>query len=74
MNLEDLLNELQALIDKYGSDAEPTEEDAARMAELTRSITEVRAAQATSAETRAATVAAARAAIAALRPRDLQLP
>lgn len=63
MNLEDLLNELQALIDKYGSDAEPTEEDAARMAELTRSIAEVRAAQATSAETRAATVAAARAAI-----------
>lgn len=64
MNFEDLINELKALIDKYsGDDAEPTEEDAARMAELTKSINEIRAAQTATAETRAATVAAARAAI-----------
>ena len=31
MNLEDLLEELQALIDKYSADdADPTDEDAAR--------------------------------------------
>lgn len=63
MNLEDLIKELQALIDKYTDDAEPTEEDAARMAELTKSINEIRAQQTATAETRAATVAAARAAI-----------
>lgn len=64
MNLEDLLKELQALIDKYSADdAEPTDEDAARMAELTKSINEIRAQQTATAETRAATVAAARAAI-----------
>lgn len=64
MNLEDLLNELQALIDKYSADdSEPTDEDAARMAELTKSINEIRAKQTATAETRAATVAAARAAI-----------
>ena len=39
MSLEDMLKELQALIDKYSADdAEPTDEDAARMAELTNSI------------------------------------
>ena len=64
MNLEDLLKELQALIDKYSADdAEPTDEDAARMAELTKSINEIRAQQTATAQTRAATVAAARAAI-----------
>lgn len=64
MNLEDLLKELKALIDKYSADdAEPTDEDAARMAELTKSINEIRAAQTQATETRAATVAAARAAI-----------
>ena len=64
MNLEDLLKELQALIDKYSADdAEPTDEDAARMAELTNSINEIRAQQTATAQTRAATVAAARAAI-----------
>ena len=64
MNLEDLLKELQALIDKYSADdSEPTDEDAARMAELTKSINEIRAKQTAAAETRAATVAAARAAI-----------
>lgn len=64
MNLEDLLKELQALIDKYSDDdAEPTDEDAARMAELTKSITEIRAKQTAAAGSRAATVAAARAAI-----------
>lgn len=64
MNLEDLLKELQALIDKYSADdAEPTDEDAARMAELTKSINEIRAQQTATAEARAATVAAARAAI-----------
>lgn len=64
MDLEDLLKELQALIDKYSADdAEPTDEDAARMAELTKSINELRAAQTQAAQTRAATVAAARAAI-----------
>ena len=64
MNLEDMIKELQALIDKYSADdAEPTDEDASRMAELTKSITEIRAKQTAAAETRAATVAAARAAI-----------
>ena len=64
MNLEDLLKELKALIDKYSADdAEPTDEDAARMAELTKSINEIRAAQTQATATRAATVAAARAAI-----------
>lgn len=64
MDLEDLLKELQALIDKYSADdAEPTDEDAARMAELTKSINEIRAQQTATAQTRAATVAAARAAI-----------
>ena len=64
MNLEDLLKELQALIDKYSADdAEPTDEDAARMAELTNNINEIRAQQTATAQTRAATVAAARAAI-----------
>ena len=64
MNLEDTIKELQALIDKYSADdAEPTDEDASRMAELTKSITEIRAKQTAAAETRAATVAAARAAI-----------
>lgn len=64
MNLEDLLKELKALIDKYSADdAEPTDEDAARMAELTKIINEIRAQQTATAQTRAATVAAARAAI-----------
>jgi HK97 family phage major capsid protein len=63
MNLEDLINELEALIDKYKDDEEPTEEDAERMAELTRSINETRAAQAAANKTRTAAVAAARAAI-----------
>ena len=40
MTLEDLLNELQALVDQYSDGTEPTEEDAARMAELTDQINE----------------------------------
>ena len=35
MTLEELIAELQALIDKYSDDTAPTEEDAARMADLT---------------------------------------
>ena len=40
MTLEELLNDLQALVDQYSDGTEPTEEDAARMAELTDQINE----------------------------------
>lgn len=63
MNLEDLLKELQALVDKYGDDTDPSDEDAARMAELTNEINQRRAQLDQTAQTRAAAVAAARAAI-----------
>lgn len=63
MNLEDLLKELQALVDKYGDDTDPSDEDAARMAELTNEINQRRAQLDQTAQTRAAAMAAARAAI-----------
>lgn len=63
MNLDDLLKELQALVDKYGDDTDPSDEDAARMAELTNEINQRRAQLDQTAQTRAAAVAAARAAI-----------
>lgn len=63
MNLEDLLKELKALVDKYGDDADPSDEDAARMAELTNEINQIRAQLDQTAQTRAAAVADARAAI-----------
>lgn len=63
MNIEDLLKELQALVDKYGDDTDPSDEDAARMAELTNEINQIRAQLDQTAQTRAAAVAAARAAI-----------
>lgn len=63
MNLEDLLKELQALVDKYGDDTDPSDEDAARMAELTNEINQIRSQLDQTAQTRAAAVAAARAAI-----------
>lgn len=63
MNLEDLLKELKALVDKYGDDADPSDEDAARMAELTNEINQIRTQLDQTAQTRAAAVAAARAAI-----------
>jgi HK97 family phage major capsid protein len=63
MNLEDLLKELQALVDKYGDDTDPSDEDAARMAELTNEINQLRAQLDQTAQTRAAAMAAARAAI-----------
>lgn len=63
MTLEELIAELQALIDQYSDGTEPTEEDAARMAELTDEINQRRAAGEQAAQTRAATVANARAAI-----------
>lgn len=65
MDLEDLINELQALIDRYSADdAEPTEEDAERMAELTAEIERMSAEIEASRSTRSARVAAARSAIA----------
>lgn len=63
MTLEDLIAELQALIDQYSDGTEPTEEDAARMAELTDEINQRRAADEHAAQTRAAAVVNARAAI-----------
>ena len=68
MTLDDLIKELQALIDKYktaadGSDQEPTAEDAERMSALTAEIERRNAAAEQDAQTRAARVAAARAAI-----------
>lgn len=63
MTLEELIAELQALIDQYSDGTEPTEEDAARMAELTDEINQRRAAGEQAAQTRAAAVANARAAI-----------
>ena len=63
MNLEELLKELQALVDKYGDDTDPSDEDAARMAELTNEINQIRAQIDQTAQTRSAAVAAARAAI-----------
>ncbi|RGK64677.1 phage major capsid protein [Collinsella sp. TF10-11AT] len=63
MTLEDLIAELQALIDQYSDGTEPTEEDAARMAELTDEISQRRAADEHAAQTRAAAVVNARAAI-----------
>lgn len=63
MNLEELIAALQALIDKYSDGTDPTEEDAARMAELTDEINQRRAAGEQAAQTCAAAVANARAAI-----------
>lgn len=63
MTLEELIAELQALIDQYSDGTEPTEEDAARMAELTDEINQRRAADEHAAQTRAAAVVNARAAI-----------
>ena len=63
MTLEELIAELQALIDQCSDGTEPTEEDAARMAELTDEINQRTAQNAAAAQSRAATVANARAAI-----------
>lgn len=63
MTLEELIAELQALIDQCSDGTEPTEEDAARMAELTDEINQRTAQNATAAQARAAAVANARAAI-----------
>lgn len=63
MDLQALIDELQALIDSYKDGTEPTEEDASRMAELTDEINQRRAAGEQAAQTRAAAVANARAAI-----------
>ena len=63
MTLEELLNDLQALVDQYSDGTEPTEEDAARMAELTDQINERTAQAARAAQVRNAAVANARAAI-----------
>ena len=63
MNLEELIAALQALIDKYSDGTDPTEEDASRMAELTDEINQRTDQNAQAAQTRAATVANARAAI-----------
>ena len=63
MTLEELLNDLQALVDQYSDGTEPTEEDAARMAELTDQINERTAQTAQAAQARNAAVANARAAI-----------
>lgn len=61
--MDELLKELQALVDKYGDDTDPSDEDAARMAELTNEINQRRAQLDQTAQTRAAAVAAACAAI-----------
>lgn len=61
--MDELLKELQALVDKYGDDTDPSDEDAARMAELTNEINQRRAQLDQTAQTRSAAVAAARAAI-----------
>ncbi len=63
MTLEELLNDMQALVDQYSDGTEPTEEDAARMAELTDQINERTANTAQAAQARNAAVANARAAI-----------
>ena len=64
MTLEELLNDLQALVDQYSDGTEPTEEDAARMAELTDQINERTAQTAQAAQARNAAVTNARAACA----------
>lgn len=61
--MDELLKELQALVDKYGDDTDPSDEDAARMAELTNEINQRRAQLDQTAQTRTAAVAAARTAI-----------
>ena len=61
--MDELLKELQALVDKYGDDTDPSDEDAARMAELTNEINQRRAQLDQTAQTRAAAMASARAAI-----------
>ena len=67
MTMDDLLNELQGLVDKYkaddGTDTEPTEQDAERMSALTAEIEKRNAAAAQRRDSHTATVAAARAAI-----------
>lgn len=63
MTLEEMLKELQALVDKYSDDTDPSDEDAARMAELTNEINQIRAQIDQTAQARASAVAAARAAI-----------
>lgn len=66
---QELVDELKALVDKYdapaedGTEQEPTEQDAERMSQLTAEIEKRNAAAEKSRETRAAEVAAARAAI-----------
>ena len=69
LTMDDLLAELQTLVDKYktaadGTETEPSEQDAERMSALTAEIERRNAAAAQTRETLAATVAAARAAIA----------
>lgn len=61
--LQDLIDELQALVDQYSDGAAPTEGDAQRMAQLTNAINERTAQANQEAQTRAAAVANARAAI-----------
>lgn len=67
LTMDDPLNELQGLVDKYkaddGTDAEPSEQDAERMSALTAEIEKRNAAAAQRRDSHAATVAAARAAI-----------
>lgn len=67
MTMDDLLNELQGLVDKYkaddGTDTEPTEQDAERMSALTAEIEKRNAAAAQRRDSHTANVAAARAAI-----------
>lgn len=63
--MDELIKELQALIEKYqDNDADPTEEDAERMAQLTDEINKRSADAAAARESRAARVEQARAAIA----------
>lgn len=68
LTIDELIAELQALVDKYrpaedGTETEPTEQDAERMSALTAEIEKRNASAAAQRETRAARVAAARAAI-----------
>lgn len=64
MTMTDLLDELQALVDKYSADdAEPTETDAERMSALTAEVERRNAAAADARKATAAKVAAARSAI-----------
>ena len=59
LTMDDLLNELQGLVDKYkaddGTDAEPSEQDAERMSALTAEIEKRNAAAAQRRDSHAAT-------------------